>query len=75
MLSLEKNGNSTFRIDNNGNKNFFKAKNHKERPVTITAAFNDNDLVMYMLSEATLYTFSKGKQSGYWSIGGQVVCN
>lgn len=72
VISLSGKDHSTFRLDNNNNANYFKSKNHNERPLNVTAAFN-HGTTMYIFSRTTIYTFTKSEAT--WATVGQIVCS
>ncbi|XP_071170882.1 uncharacterized protein [Mytilus edulis] len=66
---------SSFSFDNNGNKNYYKSKDHKNKPSKITAATKVNSTTHYFFSGKKISVFKEGTKDGKWEDIGSVSCD
>ncbi|XP_063435605.1 location of vulva defective 1-like [Mytilus trossulus] len=66
---------SSFSFDNNGKKNYYKGKNHKNKPSKITAATKVDSTRHYFFSGKKISAFKEGKKDGEWEDIGIVSCD
>ena len=69
------NSKSTFRINNNGNANYYKATNHNGRPATVTAGTKVDSSTHYIFNADQIITFTEGSRKGTWNTIGRILCD
>lgn len=65
----------SFSFDNNGKKNYYKGKDHKNKPSKITAATKVDSTTHYFFSGKKISVFKEGNKDGKWEDIGSVSCD